>query len=910
MPPHVDLLAHLVCIVALFILGRSVRDALFLERVHAEALPLMYGLTAGCVAGGTLLYQRISHNWSVPELARRWLLFSGALLFILWLWARGRPTDRLAFRILYVAIELVGTLAIVQFWTLATGRLNAQEARRVLAWLGMAGAITNVVAGFFLAFISRHIAAVDLILATAVLAWLPATWLRRRSSGPRGLAEPRTRDLVEATSEGPYLRWLLFTAGVGFAAITLVDFQFKIQASDRMADASALTHFFLSFFGYSGIVSVIVQASITPWLLRHAKTATAISVLPFGLLVAGLAALALPSVWLLGALTAMKGLEVVLRYSVHDTTQQMLYVPLGDAHRRSFKAWVDGALKPACIGTVGMILFTMERSFGRTPPRHIAALTILLLLAWLWGNRKIHRRYVAALIARLPQHRTLRPQTRPLARGNDSLAVIRRSLEDGDSARAGAALSLLRDLRSLTTEDLERALRRDDEALSRLCVELLEGDPKLWRPSLFERLLGAPSPDLRRAALLAVPARPPWLALAQPAEKDPDPAVRTAALALGLHGDQEKAARHALQQSLTEGDATTRVAAAYALATRRRGRDFPAALLEAEAPDVRRIGLLYLPKAVGSGAVSVLTAHLNDRPVAPAAEQALQALGARAEAGTIDALRAPQTLTTLDAKVRAIRVLGAIGGADARTCLVHRSPLAPGRIAEQTAQSLHRIARRTRPLRHRDCLEGLRRLRTRVNALDQHLKALGHTPLRGTEPLLDALRHDRKRHQSAAIWLVRARFAGGPLDRPPPDNRLESFRIEALHNEGSPELATLTGHILQATPPARATAAAPSPGALLPALAGDPNPWIRACAVHALTAHESFEPAVEAVADEDEIVVETALIGLAKHAERLAPDLRARIIALWTRTSAHRSAPTRAAWNALAPDLSSDSPGA
>ena len=76
-----------MAVVSAFIVGRTARDTLFLQRVDLDSLPLMYMVVAGAVALASVAYSRIAdktgrHAGMQPAL----IFFAAVYAFIVSIW--------------------------------------------------------------------------------------------------------------------------------------------------------------------------------------------------------------------------------------------------------------------------------------------------------------------------------------------------------------------------------------------------------------------------------------------------------------------------------------------------------------------------------------------------------------------------------------------------------------------------------------------------------------------------------------------------------------------------------------------------------------------------------------------------------------------------------------------------------
>ena len=120
----------------IFVLGRTVRDTLFLSRYDVTFLPWMFvlfGITAALTA---LWYGRYrgSHIPLAPPLCHK---HRGNITYLI-VWLLIRENIAWVYPFFYVWAEVVANLFILQFWTLAADLESPREARRLNSLVGAA----------------------------------------------------------------------------------------------------------------------------------------------------------------------------------------------------------------------------------------------------------------------------------------------------------------------------------------------------------------------------------------------------------------------------------------------------------------------------------------------------------------------------------------------------------------------------------------------------------------------------------------------------------------------------------------------------------------------------------------------------------------------------------------------------
>src|SRR6185295_1497513 len=153
--------------VGAFVAGRSVRDALFLAHGSRSQLAWMYVASAGAVTAVGLLYNPIAARVRRDLMAIGSAALFAAAFVALWLVERrGAPW---VYAALYVYVEVMGALTLVQFWTLCNELFNAREAKRLYRMIGAGGTLSNVIIGLLTSKIALRYGASALLPMCAAL---------------------------------------------------------------------------------------------------------------------------------------------------------------------------------------------------------------------------------------------------------------------------------------------------------------------------------------------------------------------------------------------------------------------------------------------------------------------------------------------------------------------------------------------------------------------------------------------------------------------------------------------------------------------------------------------------------------------------------------------------------------------
>ncbi|MCC6333464.1 MAG: HEAT repeat domain-containing protein [Myxococcales bacterium] len=530
------LFLHSLFAVGAFLTGRTVRDALFLANCDRSTLAWMYVASAGAVTAAGLVYGRLATRLrrDVMALASAGLF---AVLFVgVWLLERGVRAGWV-YGLLYVYVEVMGALVLVQFWTLANELFNAREAKRLYGFIGAGGTMANILIGLLAAKVATTLGTAALLIMCAVLLGGAAAasyaggrlgrqrMFARAASGKPGAA--RRSGGGQRVLADSHLRAVALLSAVTFLTTTLIDFEFKVVAADKVS-GDGLAAFFGYFSAVVGVLALGLQLFGTSRLLNRIGVIGSLAVLPISLGL-GSAALALvPALW---AASMAKGADTLFRYSVNDATTQILYLPVSSQVRVSAKAFIDGVVKPMAIGVAGLLLAGYRHFLGGDPYR-LAWLSLVLCAAWVAVVMGLRSKYLKSLQENLKQRRL-----------------------DLESARH-------RVIDSNTNSVLERALASDDEQEVYNAVALLPHLEKIGLDHKVEVLLEHRSAKIREKALEYYAHRQTMRFANSVFRRfeDPDPAVRAAAVDAFCAMGRDKAVR-SVRNFLNDADPRIRSAA-------------------------------------------------------------------------------------------------------------------------------------------------------------------------------------------------------------------------------------------------------------------------------------------------------------------------------------------------------------
>jgi ATP/ADP translocase/HEAT repeat protein len=882
------LFAHLLLAASVFILGRTVRDTLFLSRLSnpLQVLPWMFVAYGIASAVTVVLYARVADR--MPR--HRLIVLSCAVGIVTYLatWGVVRSGAAWIYPAFYVWAEVVSNLFIIQFWTLANDLHDARSAKRLFGTIGSARPAGTVLVGLGTGAVVRAVGTAQLLFVLAAMMLGIAVFalvinrLPRAEHAERAGAQPVHRGPAPKIVGDPYVRSLAFVILLVFIALTVGDFQFKAIARATYR-GDTLAQFFSLFYAGTGIVSFVFQVAVTPRLLARLGVGWGMATMPAVFATASAALLAVPK---LAIATILKFSDNGLQYTIHETTLQALYVPFAPAVKARTRAFLDAVVKPMSYGVGGLVLVFVA---GHFRPEQLAFVTLPVVVAWLAMIPVVRRRYLRDLEATLSARGALALDHEYLLDSAGRQALIR-TLDSGGARQALVALEQLAGERSDDFVAAVGRLARHPDATVRAAalghLEAIPGaDPG---PALTALRDGVPSVRAAAAAAYAAMAQDEAVDALAPLLDDASGDVRVAGLAGllrygGVEGGIVGGAQ--LAKLLASVQQAQRIEAARALKSLGASAFRPLKkLLDDPDPAVRRAALRSAPGVADPRLVPVLIAALNDPPTSRRAGQALTAIGEPAVKPLCDVMADPAA--SRDVKLQIPRLLRRIPLAETYERLRALVRVDDSHLRLRIYAALSHLRRALH--REGEPVEALQVLITEEIA-ESYGNVLGWEVARPlyTTPLLEEVfefRHQRAvrrvlrilelRYDPDAISLVRERIAD-PARRSNAIEVLDTLLDGALRPLVMPYLddAPLRDRMKAA---AALVPAPPAPPEFLRRHCRHPNPYVVLVSLDALARRQDpvgAEEGIRLLAHADPLVREGAVQAVAAGAPAGAADL-------------------------------------
>jgi AAA family ATP:ADP antiporter len=631
---------HYVC--------KTVRQSTYIDELGATNLPYAYLLLALLSYPVAKFYGWLATRVTRHQLAAGTFAFTAATLIVFWrLFATPSTAVTMAF---YVWIGIAVALTLSQLWSLASAVFDARQAKRLFGFLG-AGALLGGIAGGLTARSVAQVAETRDSLLVAALLLAPVVFfiyrLRAAEVAGAGLpAAPSTagitaRDALATVLHSQQLRLLAILITVVIVVSQIVDLQFNWAVEASTTNLADRTAFFGTFFSLMGVAAFAFQLLFTSRIHRLLGVGFALRVLPssMGLGTVGLfvAAAFSPAALIVVAL-ALKIAESGIRYSIDDSTRELLFLPVPAAERAKAKTFLDLFVKRAAKGLAALLLFPV--TLGWITPLQAGWFSLAIIAGWLALTWLITREYVRSFRQGLAQKSVDSDSPINLA-DVTTLEILIESLGSPDPRQ------VLHGLEILSAHGRGRLvppllLYHEDEEVRCRTLQILAAQGREDAAPLVERRLSDASSAVRAEAtrVLAHLRHQDACEMMLPRLESADAGVRAAAIAcLANHGDpaMQQRAEEALKDMTSDAHTTIRIEGLRALGA------IPEPLFTSKiirllydpAPEVVRAAIQAVKRRVSRDGVNPLylpklTSLLANRRLKHDAREALVAFGDRA----------------------------------------------------------------------------------------------------------------------------------------------------------------------------------------------------------------------------------------------------------------------------------------
>lgn len=510
---------------SIMVMGRIVRDTLFLNKYKGDRLmlSLMYIGVAILVSTATFFYTKKSSFYRMDKLIT--VTFTIGIVFVLIFVALVNNEISAAFSALYIFIELLGAFMMFQFWSFTNELLDSREAKRVLGFVGCGGIIASMAVGGSVGKLAAmlgkvqyllYINAFCMLVCIVIVRFMGKKYQSRLQRGviSKSLKTKQGQNAVPqvSISKTPYVKYIAIMIALIYVVVTLVDYQFKVVASDKITDPQKLAAYFgfvYSVFG--GIFSLFFQLVATSRLLKF-SIFMSLGILPTILTLSSIFFIAVPPELMmfgfaapLVAITMAKSGDSAFRYTINDAAIQLLYIPLDPKIKSRTKAIIDGMVKPIFIGVSGFILLAVsylgKAGIVSSDVKLISWIVTVIGISWLITIVGIRNRYLSVLIDNIKKkrfgsnHFSVQPAVLQ--------SIVSKAIESGDDEDLLMAIDMVASAGDTTLgRDFVPLLTKASPKIKIKILALMRSMESRYNTYNILKLFNDPDEDVRREAIL------------------------------------------------------------------------------------------------------------------------------------------------------------------------------------------------------------------------------------------------------------------------------------------------------------------------------------------------------------------------------------------------------------------------
>ena len=411
------LFVQFFAVVATSITGGTARDAYFLNLFDRSYLPLMFVAIAITMVIVINIYKRITDGKDIIQVitlggvvfAVILLLIQISLTRLFTMFSAGESIAALPEKwlipFLFVFMEVIVSLSILQFWMLAGEIFDARQAKRLFSILGAGGSVAGMLAGYSLKPFVKTFGSEKLLYLTIffILLYVFMGLLIKNHRAPSDHNKTIKSQKDESKKKktkfkfDPYLKSIAVLIGLAAFISKIIDYQFKMTAVQTFPLQDDLVSFFGTYYMATGAATIIMQFFITGVVLARFGILAGLLFLPISLAFGSSGFLMIP---ILVSVFLAKFSDQVFKFSINNASQEILWLPVPKERKKQAKPVIDSAIRATLEGVVGIIIFVLVQ-FKFVPTDKLNLLSILALIgiiAWVWNSFRLKNGYVKTLM--------------------------------------------------------------------------------------------------------------------------------------------------------------------------------------------------------------------------------------------------------------------------------------------------------------------------------------------------------------------------------------------------------------------------------------------------------------------------------------------------------------------------------
>ncbi|GIR57206.1 MAG: hypothetical protein CM15mP64_6180 [Candidatus Neomarinimicrobiota bacterium] len=303
--------------------------------------------------------------------------------------------------LLYVWVEVITIIIILQFWMLASELLDTRQAKRIFPIITAGGSFAAIGSGYLIKPFVKHYGSENLLLPTiGFLALSIFAGHLLKSYIPKKVSpKPNTisKTKIKNHKLEPYLKHIAIMIACSAFISRLTDYQFKVMASNAFPSQNDLVSFFGTYYMVTGAATLLMQSVITSFVLTRFGILAGLIFLPLSLVFGSMAFLIFGS---FAAVFVLKFSDQVFKFSMNNAVKEILWLPLSSIKRNRSKPFIDGTIKSFVEGIAGAAIFLLVY-FNFLPDSKVYLLSLIVLLFalyWFWNSFRLKDGYLSEIV--------------------------------------------------------------------------------------------------------------------------------------------------------------------------------------------------------------------------------------------------------------------------------------------------------------------------------------------------------------------------------------------------------------------------------------------------------------------------------------------------------------------------------
>ena len=449
--------------VAMGLVAKTAKDAYFLSRFEKTILPLMFLGVAVAIAPVLTYYTKVSKQLS-PRLL---FMITSSIFLSSFIIVQPMITGWVVPTV-YIWIELVVGIMIIQFWGYAAESFEPQQAKRLFGIIGGGGSFAVMLVGMNLKPFVKIFGTDELLFVAAGLLALTMFFglnaIRYIKKSPAKKTSSTTKKKKEKKKD-PFIIGIGTIVFLSAIVTILVDYQFKMVASSSFPNESELVGFFGLFYSVAGAASIIMQFFVTGNILSRFGILFGLLILPFFLIAGSTAILFAP---ILMSVSFAKFSDQTFKFTINTSSLELLWLPVPPVIRKTLKPQISGTLKSIGEGLGGLATFLLVKIISI---QYLSIVSLGAIAGWLFTSFKVKNGYI-------------------------------KQLESAISKRQIDFEELTVDVQDAAmVKTIEETLSSDDEIKQLFALEIIEGLPLSSWKNTIQHLFNEGSSEVRKRIL-------------------------------------------------------------------------------------------------------------------------------------------------------------------------------------------------------------------------------------------------------------------------------------------------------------------------------------------------------------------------------------------------------------------------